>query len=427
MKPKNDIVLFPKSAPGELGEQQDQKPPEGLFFVPRPDRPKPFVARWREANGEMRSQAFKTEKERWEFAEYWEKERIDKGKAMPVVPAAEALKWLTFSQITENADPLEVARFWAKYRGRRGGEMELETARTNFLNLRADLKVGGDAKSHMKLHLSRLVKALGEKKKLKEIEAEDLRRALKGLTDPETGEALSTVTKRHHLKSWRCFFDRAVDEKWMDESPAKIVEAPQDESEVRDEDGSASTESVNIMTVEQAEIFFRVNRDCLVIGRLALEAFAGLRYTSAARIKRTSLRWEEKGIVLPGRQHKSGNRHYIDGWPENLFKWLKHAPDACWDVSRRSYLDLKREAFERAGLKPESPANGVNWSEDELAQFEDMKNVFRHSFASFHLAAFKQPQLTLYLMSKRNLASLNNDYRGMATESEGKRYFSIEP
>jgi hypothetical protein len=85
-------------------------------------------------------------------------------------------------------------------------------------------------------------------------------------------------------------------------------------------------------------------------------------------------------------------------------------------VSPRNYAKLKREAFERAGLK----GAGMD--------AEAMRNVLRHSFASFHLAAFRDAKLTLYLMTKTSLASLNNDYRGrVKSRADAEGFFRIVP
>jgi integrase len=184
---------------------------------------------------------------------------------------------------------------------------------------------------------------------------------------------------------------------------------------------------VNILAIRQARHLFEVNKDALCVGRLALEAFAGMRYSSAARLKFADIDFEEKGITMPGPQHKSGKRHYVDGWPENLWLWIERAPRACWDRPRHDYLRLKRQAFEQAGLKPTAPGNGKTWSTKELAQFDAMRNVLRPSAATYHLAAYRNPRLKLYLMTKKSLSSLNHDYRGRATQAAGLEYYGIAP
>lgn len=85
----------------------------------------------------------------------------------------------------------------------------------------------------------------------------------------------------------------------------------------------------------------------------------------------------------------------------------KHAPDK---ESFTVYVpkSVKLAAFIRAGV-------GLT------------HNCLRHSFATYHLAANKDARLTAYLMTKTSLQSLNNDYRGRATEAEGLAWFAISP
>lgn len=54
-------------------------------------------------------------------------------------------------------------------------------------------------------------------------------------------------------------------------------------------------------------------------------------------------------------------------------------------------------------------------------------NCLRHSFATYHLAGFKEAKLTAYLMTKTSLQSLQNDYRGRATEADGRAWFEVVP
>jgi hypothetical protein len=117
---------------------------------------------------------------------------------------------------------------------------------------------------------------------------------------------------------------------------------------------------------------------------------------------------EERGVVMPGSKHKSGRRHYVDGYPDNLWAWVRHAPDACWDVNARMYLNLKAEAFARAGV-------------------ENPGNVLRHSFCTYHVAMHKDAARTAVLLTHRGTAMLYSRYKGRATEADGRAYFSIVP
>lgn len=407
MNPVHCADAVPQVAP--LGDKK--RPPVGLAFEHRPDRPLPFRARWRNVEGVRESRSFASEADFWTFADSWEKKRRTFGKAAQTVAPRRLEVWNAFDELTGGADPLEVARWYVRHKGEVGGRLSLKDAVARFSVARGEAISG-----HMELHLGRLVASLGGRS-LGSITPDDLRAWVASLRDRETGQNFGSVTLGHHVKNVRAFWNFCVREGLATRNVALAVEKPDD-----DDEGD-----VNVLEQHEAETLFAANRDALCVGRLALEAFGGLRFTSAARLRRDEILWDERGIVMPGSRHKSGRRHYVDGWPDNLWEWLKHAPDACWDLNLSNYARLKREAFERAGLKPPEPAKGARWTADELAQVERMRNVLRHSFASNHISAYKDTTRTLYLMTKRSIVSLNNDYRGRRTEAQGKAYFAITP
>lgn len=83
------------------------------------------------------------------------------------------------------------------------------------------------------------------------------------------------------------------------------------------------------------------------------------------------------------------------------------------------YAEDKRTMFERAGLK--------KVKEDDKIDDEAMRNVLRHSFASFHVAANKDPGKTALILTHRNQQMLYRHYKGRASEADGLAYFGITP
>lgn len=373
-----------------------QLPPRGLSFEDRHGIPMPYLARWREPGGKKRSQSFSTPKLRWAFAAQWAKQRAHWGKVAPMVHPKKAETWKLFAELTGDADPLEVARFWLRYRTERAGDMITRDAIKKFMEVRTKQMMSGDAASHMRLHLKRLNGAFGDKK-LGEISTDDLRQWINSLTDPETSLPMQPYTVRHHIRSIKYFFRHCVREKWMDESPCERIDAPRVEAG-----------EIHVLSAANTERLFSVNRDALCVGRLALEAFGGLRFTSAARISAAEISHSERGIIMPGAKHKSGRRHYVDGYPDNLWAWLKYAPTACWDIPPRLYLDQKSQCFERA-------------------QVANPGNVLRHSFCTYHVALHKDAARTAVLLTHRSPTMLYQHYRGHGSEADAKRYFSITP
>lgn len=370
--------------------------PKGLYFDHRAGRPKPFFARWREPGGVKRSRAFSTMDDLTRFAAQWAKQRTGWGPALPVIHPVTVEKWKLFAEITDGADPIKVARFWAKYRSHHGGEIKLEAAIDRLMARRAERKLSTDRGSHVATHLQRLLEHLGNRT-LGDITTDMLRQWLAGLKNPETGEPMAEYTIRNHLRDVKILFNLAEAERWCDTNPASPIHPPRRE-----------LEDVSILPIDAAQRLFAVNKNALCIGRLALEAFAGLRFSSAARARREHILFAEKGIVMPGAAHKSGRRHYIDGLPDNLWAWLRHASDSCWDITPRNYAKLKAEAFTRAAV-------------------ENPGNVLRHSFCSYHIAIHKDAARTAVLLTHRSPAMLYQHYRGCASEADGKTYFEISP
>lgn len=179
-------------------------------------------------------------------------------------------------------------------------------------------------------------------------------------------------------------------------------------------------DEVWVLPLADAQRFFAVNRDEPGIGRVALEAFGGLRYSTAALTRKDDINFSRRGIAMPGTAHKSGKRKYRQGHPDNLWAWLQHAPEACWNMTALQYREAKRMMLIRAGIRPATVTT------ENREEVDRLKNVWRHSFASYHLAVHKNPPLTAYLMQHKH-TSTTEIYEGMADEADGREYFAIAP
>ena len=400
-------------------------PPRGISFEFRQGRDLPFLARWREIGRDgLKSrrvtQSFADEKSRDEFVSSWSDRRAKLGRfAALSVPISKMETWRKFDDLTGGANPVEVALFWLRHNGgHSGAAFKAREVVEKYPSVRSK-----PVQQQAALHLRRFVDAFGERV-FTSITPEEIQEWANGLKiERIAGRVPSPTTVLHHLKSLRALWSAAIRQRWASYNAAEAVPLPH-----RGGEG----DEVNILTVGETRRLFASNRDAVCVGRLALEAFGGLRYSSAARITRDDILLGERGIVMPGRKHKSGKRHFVSGWPANLWKWIRHARPECWEVGARAYLDLKRAAFARAGLKPEARSKKEEvgrkkWTDAEAAVLATRRNALRHSFASYHLAAFKDQGLTAYLMTKTSISSLNNDYRGRATEREARGYFSIVP
>lgn len=414
---------MPTSRPQKAAPDYTAAPPSGMWYEDRQPHDTPFLARWRDPEGKKRGKRFATEADRADFAEGWVEQRERFGKAAQHISPADVAIWTAFSEMTGGTHPLTVAREWLGYR-RTESTLTTNAAWSAFNAVQEGRKLAPDSHRQRRLHGRRFC-AFFDKRLIASLKTEEIDRWIASLKSVRNdNEPMEPKSKRNHLKTIRHLYAWLIKTGKLTYNPADAVLIP-DATKIDDETGEAIHRDINILTVEQVRQLFRANVDAVCVGRLALEFFGGLRYTSAARLVADDIKWEEKGIVMPGPKHKSTNRKYVDGWPEVLFLWMNHAPKACWDLTQRQYSDEKREAFVRAGLKP--PVDDEPATEAQREQFEKTKNVARHSFATYHAAAFRDSRETCRLMTKTSIQSFNDDYRGRATNADGLAYFGITP
>lgn len=292
------------------------------------------------------------------------------------------------------------------------GPLSVGEAIARYLTLRVAEGVSpdGDTYRHLTKHLGKRFCQLHGNLPLRTIRADHIRAWSASLTDERTLQPLSQLTRRHHLVSLKTFFRRCWREGWIERDPTLPIVLPQ----VQEED-------VNVIPVADAFHFFRVNRGHRAIGRLALEAFGGLRYTTAGKLVYADLKFERRGIEMPSSKHKSRKRRFRQGQPSNMWAWATHAPRTCWDLTIRQYRDEKKEMLCMAGLRPM-----VLKSDEDRARADELKNVWRHSFASYLLAKTKDYAPIAYLMQHAR-ATTTEVYEGIADELDAVRYFAITP
>jgi integrase len=358
----------------------------GLNFETRGGK---FIARWREADGKRCGRSFDSVKDRDAFAREWVKARAARGRSVPILPAKHLDMWAKFKALTGDADPLDVARGWLEWRASRGLSMSVEEACGRLFAIRERRMLSRDSITHTQLHMARFCAVHG-RSKLADVTADDIRAWLAALPH-------EAYTIRHHLKSVGILFRTAVKERWLDFNPASSVEGPRVISKER-----------SVLSPQDAFLLFSKNAGLPCIGRLALEAFAGLRTSSACRLRfKEDVRLDE-GIVMPAKEHKLGERQFVQGFT-NVWAWLRACPPSGWlPLTKRQWDIEKALAFERASV-------------------ENKGNCLRHSFATYDLALNGNAALTATKLTHHNVGMLYRHYAGKATKAEAREYFAIAP
>jgi integrase len=162
-----------------------------------------------------------------------------------------------------------------------------------------------------------------------------------------------------------------------------------------------------ILTPEQAaRLLENASQETLPV--FALGLFAGLRSAEIERLQWRHIRWDERFIEVPALSSKTAARRLVAMQP-NLALWLapyrgKQGPICPPDHYRRMIDDKQR-----AGI--------TGWP----------SNAMRHSYASYHLAMFKDaPALSLELGHVTPQIVFAH-YREVVRPSEAERFWKIAP
>jgi integrase len=162
-----------------------------------------------------------------------------------------------------------------------------------------------------------------------------------------------------------------------------------------------------ILTVEELARLLET-ADERTLPFIAIGAFAGIRTAELERLEWKDIKWEEKLIEVSALTSKTASRRFVKMTP-NLLHWLSPYRTARGKIAPENLQRLLRQDRERAGL-PKWPQNGL-----------------RHSFASYHMAHFRNAADTALELGHTNSAITFKHYRELVTPGEAERFWRIAP
>lgn len=412
-----------------MADEKDQKPDYGGVWPlpPRLGRPKPYGVQWREfawdpdANGgqgaevERRpSEFFPTEVLRDARAAALRKARA-KG-ALHTATRAELEDFRRFKSATLGTPWTEVVAGWRSDLHAKGmtpctvtvqDAVDRELARVKKLLEMKPPRVAKGTVRHKIQKLGLFAEQFGHLR-INQVKGVDVELWIEDFDEVE-----SNGTFNNYLKQVRVCLQPYVEEGMLQRNPVSGVK-------FRDE----STGEVGINTPEEMAYLFafamQADRFKVAIGRFALEAFLGLRFSSGCRLEKGDINFADRGILLPKHKLKTGladdgKRHYIDGvLPAQIWKWLAITPDECWALTPRQYERLKCDLFTEARVV-------------------HPHNTFRHSFCTYDVAVHKNAGRTAYILCHADQDLIWSRYKGVQargrimTERDGQVYQSIAP
>jgi integrase len=142
---------------------------------------------------------------------------------------------------------------------------------------------------------------------------------------------------------------------------------------------------------------------------LAIGLFAGLRRAEIERLDWSEIDFESGLIEVTAQNSKTATRRLVTMQP-NLREWLLPLRQHKGSVPPSNCF---RQSFEQA----RAAAGIAEWPE----------NALRHSFASYHLAAFKNAASTALELGHHDSRITFAHYRELVRPTEAERYWKILP
>ena len=378
------------------------KTERGITSYLRPDRRKPYYFR-EFIQGKSVVSAFRTKEEIVDYARERMRLRQQQGEdGAAHFTKAEMEAWKIFRlRVGYETDLNEIAECFERH-GRSVTRTTVKEAVEKFLSSKIAENISEENLRHQRGRLLYLTQSdLGDKK-IASITREDINVWLASL--PEKIRA--TQTKRDYQKNVKAVFNWLLNNGEIKINPMAGLKLPKLLA--------AERKREPILKPSETKQLFEHNLDSPhareVLGRLALESFQGMRFSTAARISVGAFDFDLKVIKVGADITKKGFDQTIDNAEEVLWKWLRWSLSEKWVLTPRNYLKLKSDCFIRAKVS-------------------HAKNVLRKSFSTHHLAKYGNSGLTAASLHHRgSTAVLESNYRSSSLGKQAAlEYFKISP
>jgi integrase len=166
-----------------------------------------------------------------------------------------------------------------------------------------------------------------------------------------------------------------------------------------------------ILSVEQASALLS-GATPEILPYIAIGLFAGLRRAEIERLDWSEIDFDSGHIEVTAEKSKSKIANRFITMQPNLREWLLPFRKLKGNVTPQDRFEFRR-LFEQA----RKDAGIDEWPD----------NALRHSFASYHVAHFKDAKGLALEMGHMDSGMLFNHYRALVRPSEAERYWSIRP
>lgn len=209
--------------------------------------------------------------------------------------------------------------------------------------------------------------------------------------------SVSPVTRNHYRRLLVLAFNFAVQRGYAASNPAeKTAKAKEAKGDI------------GILTVTQAaRLLESASPD--VLPYIAIGLFAGLRRAEIERLDWSEIDFESGLIQVKAEKAKGARKRFVTMQP-NLREWLLPLRKLRGNITPQQNF---RSLFDCARVSA------------DIAQWPD--NALRHSFASYHLAHFKNAASTALELGHHDSRITFEHYREVVKPKDAERYWNLKP
>jgi len=221
------------------------------------------------------------------------------------------------------------------------------------------------------------------------------------LTDEKIqGTKLAPVSRINYLVAIGNVFNYGVKRGYCDRNPVKLLDRPSREST-----------DIKFLTVEQIVSLLLHAEKHELVPYVALGVFAGLRPERELRaLDWTKINLAERTIRIDASLAKTRQRRVVEICEALAAYLTPHVK------KRGAVVPLSDQEFRTSWGKCRTAAGVVPWPHD----------VMRHTFATYHLAAFNDiGKLSLQMGNSPQV--IHSAYKGLVSKADGERFFDLRP
>lgn len=242
----------------------------------------------------------------------------------------------------------------------------------------------------LRAHLIPLAEAIGDTP-ANHVTTDDLKFWMK----TQNGGATTKKKRRRHLVG---LFNFGIEEKYCRLNPAKAIV-------IRDR-GKGKTKPY-VLPVEDVEKMMRYTEkeERGMVPYMVLTLFAGIRPAEAQRLDWKDVDIARSEVFISDAVSKTHDERYVPLEP-NALAWIAPYADRCGPIyySRMKFEKIREET-------------GVRWGHD----------CARHSYGSYHLAAFDNAGRTAENMGHKGLGMLFKHYRRAVRKEDAESFWRVMP